>query len=254
MAAIEWIEPDWPAPGQVQARSTTRRGGVSAGPWHSLNLATHVGDDPAAVAENRRRLREQGELPAAPAWLTQVHGCGVAQGAAAGCEADARVSSRPGEVCAVLTADCLPVLLCDRSGSRVAAVHAGWRGLAGGVLEQTLDNFSQPAAEMLAWLGPAIGPDAFEVGDEVRAAFIGADAEAKTAFRPARPGHWFADIYRLARQRLAARGVTAVYGGDLCTYREAERFYSFRRDGQTGRMASLIWLAASDQTTEGVRP
>lgn len=242
MASIEWIEPDWQAPSRVRALCTTRLGGVSSGPWHSLNLATHVDDDRAAVAENRRRLCEQAHLPAEPVWLAQVHGCTVARGAAAGCEADARVSDRPGEVCAVLTADCLPVLLCTRTGSRVAAVHAGWRGLAAGVLERALDMFAEPAGDILAWLGPAIGPAAFEVGAEVRDVFLAADAAAETAFRAGRPGHWLADLYRLASQRLAARGVSAVYGGGLCTYQDAARFYSYRRDGQTGRMASLIWL------------
>ncbi len=244
MTSIEWIEPGWPAPPGVRACCSTRIGGVSSGPWHSLNLADHVGDEAAAVAENRRRLCEQAGLPAEPAWLTQVHGCEVVEGAGAGCEADARASEREGEVCAVLTADCLPVLLCSRDGRRVAAVHAGWRGLAAGILERTVDTFSHPVGELLAWLGPAIGPDAFEVGEEVRAAFVDDEPRAAEAFRPGRPGHWFADLYRLARQRLASRGVTAVYGGGLCTYRDERRFYSYRRDGQTGRMASLIWRSS----------
>ena len=196
-----------------------------------------------AVAENRLRLGVGLALPAEPRWLTPVHGSVIA-GAdnAPGCEADGSYSDRPGVVCAVLTADCLPVLLCDRAGREVAAVHAGWRGLAGGVIEAALDRFSAKTADILAWLGPAIGPDAFEVGDEVREAFLADDPAAASAFRATRPGHWLADLYALARLRLARRGVTAVYGGGLCTYTDAERFYSFRREPVTGRMASLIWI------------
>ena len=237
------IRPDWPAPANVRAAISTRRGGVSVGPYASLNLAAHVGDEPAAVAENRARLRNELALPAEPAWLNQVHGTAVADAVGGACDADAGVAAHCGAVCAVLTADCLPLLLCDRAGSRVAAVHAGWRGLLGGVIESALARLGGDAGELMVWLGPAIGPDAFEVGDEVRSAFIAADAAAAAAFRPSPAGRWLADLYALARLRLSRRGVTAVYGGGLCTYHDARRFYSYRRDGVTGRMASLIWLS-----------
>jgi YfiH family protein len=242
-AGLSLLRPDWPAPARVRAAVTTRAGGVSQGPWTSLNLAAHVDDDPAAVAENRRRLGAALSLPAEPLWLTQVHGrliAGVDN--VPGCEADGSYADRPGVVCAVLTADCLPVLLCDRAGREVAAVHAGWRGLAAGVIEAALDRFIAQPADILAWLGPAIGPAAFEVGDEVREAFLVDEPAAAAAFSPTRPGHWLADLYALARLRLARRGVTAVYGGGLCTYHDAARFYSFRREPVTGRMASLIWI------------
>jgi polyphenol oxidase len=244
----DWLLPDWPAPARVQAFMTTRAGGVSQAPWDSMNPATHVGDDPVAVASNRRLLRA--DLPSEPLWLNQVHGACVADGPAAEppC-ADASVSHRPGEVCAVLTADCLPVLFCDRAGTVVAAAHAGWRGLASGVLEATVARMGVPPSEVMAWLGAAIGPEAFEVGDEVRETFVTWHPVASVAFRPA-PGSlpegtrrkWLADLYALARIRLAAAGVMAVHGGGLCTVADARRFYSYRRDTTTGRMASLIWL------------
>ncbi|NKN33946.1 peptidoglycan editing factor PgeF [Marichromatium bheemlicum] len=237
------IRPDWPAPAAVRALVTTRSGGVSQGPYASLNLATHVGDDPARVARNRALLRQHAGLPSEPLWLDQVHGCVVADDAAAlGCQADAAVSAWPGRVCAVLTADCLPLLLCDREGTRVAAVHAGWRGLAGGVIERTLAALALEPSRLLAWLGPAIGPSAFEVGPEVRARFVDLDVAAADAFRPGRAGRWLADLFMLARQRLVAAGVPAVYGGGQCTHIDPQRFFSYRRDGTTGRMASLIWL------------
>ncbi len=242
MTAIEPVRPDWPAPLGVRAASTTRAGGVSEGDWAGLNLALHVGDDPRRVALNRERLRQALQLPAEPAWLRQVHGCDVAElgRAAAACEADAAFADTPGQVCAVLTADCLPVLFADRRGRAVAAAHAGWRGLAAGVLEATLARFDDPG-EVIAWLGPAIGPAAFEVGDEVREAFLSADPGASGAFVPHR-GRWRADLYALARRRLAAAGIGGVYGGGRCTYSEPRHFYSYRRDGRTGRQASLIWI------------
>ena len=239
---IEPIRPDWPAPARVRAWSTTRRGGVSVAPWHGLNLGTHVGDDPDAVAENRRRLVRQLQLPAEPLWLQQVHGTRVRPAADGDVCADACLADRPEQVCAVMTADCLPVLLCDRAGSQVAAAHAGWRGLLGGVLERTVTAFDEDPAQLLAWLGPAIGPQAFEVGDEVRKAFVDADGSAARQFAASRSGHWLADLYGLARLRLARSGVHAVSGGEHCTYRDPANFYSYRRDGITGRMASLIWL------------
>ncbi len=240
---ISVITPDWPAPEGVRALTTTRLGGVSQPPYDSLNLGEHVGDEPAAVAENRRRLREGLCLPAEPRWLSQVHGshCCAASQVVPGTEADAQYADRSGVICAVLTADCLPLLLCDAAGSRVAAVHAGWRGVLGGVIEHSVAAMGA-AGELLAWLGPAIGPSAYEVGEEVRAAFVAHDGGAAAAFVPSTNGKWLADIYQLARQRLAGCGVTRVYGGDLCTFSEAESFYSYRRDGRTGRIATLIWL------------
>jgi len=241
--ALPIIQPDWPAPPGIHALTTTRLGGVSLAPYDSLNLGDHVGDAPAAVAENRRRLVEALSLPAEPHWLSQVHGTCATDAALApsGCEADASHTERPGVVCAVLTADCLPLLLCDRAGRHVAAVHAGWRGLLNGVIERTIEVMAAEG-DVIAWLGPAIGPRAFEVGDEVREAFIAAASAATAAFVPSSNGRWLADIYALARQRLQAIGVGSVHGGQHCTYSEAERFYSYRRDGQTGRMASLIWI------------
>jgi polyphenol oxidase len=236
--------PDWPAPPPVKAVITTREGGVSLAPYESLNLAQHVGDDPQRVMLNRRRLREACNLPSAPFWLQQVHGCRVAdcESDEAGCEADAVLSRQPGQVCAVLTADCLPLLITDRDGREVCAVHAGWRGLAAGVVESAIARLSSPPPSLLVWLGPAIGPAAFEVGAEVREVFIKQAAEDALAFRENDRGRWQADIYRLARQRLQRLGVGYVGGGDYCTWSQPTRFYSYRREGVTGRMASLIWL------------
>ncbi len=238
-----FILPDWPAPAGVHARVTTRAGGASVGPWQGLNLGSHVGDDPAHVALNRAWLRSH--LPSDPLWLNQTHGvdCVVAETALAGCSADASVSFSAGHVCAVLTADCLPVLFCSRDGKAVGAAHAGWRGLLAGVLENTVRQMHVPSADVLAWLGPAIGPQTFEVGSEVRAAFVAHDPAAASAFAPkGKDGDkWLADIYQLARQRLQAAGITQIYGGEFCTVSDPQRFYSYRRDGTTGRMASLIW-------------
>jgi len=245
--SIELIVPEWPAPPQVRAFTTTRSGGVSLPPYDTLNLAMHVGDDAEAVAENRRRLHAQLQLPSEPRWLNQVHGTCAADAAlidTAQCEADASHTALPGVVCAVLTADCLPLLLCNRAGTAVAAVHAGWRGLHAGVIEQTVRAMNLPGEELLAWCGPAIGSDAFEVGAEVRDAFISVDPLAEHAFRPSPGGRWLADLYVLAHLRLASVGVTQVYGGDHCTFSEAQLFYSYRREGKTGRMASLIWIEA----------
>ncbi len=233
--------PDWPAPASVRVCVTTRQGGVSLPPYATFNLGDHVGDDPAAVAENRRRLGDAFAIQ--PAWLKQVHGRVVAAAdPAVVAEADASWTDQPGIACAVMTADCLPALFCDRAGTRVAAAHAGWRGLAGGVLEATLDRLALAPEEVLVWLGPAIGPKAFEVGLEVRDAFTAVHPEAARAFVDGeRPGKLLADIYELARIRLAARGVTAVYGGGWCTVSD-ERFFSYRRTPQGGRFASLVWL------------
>ncbi len=280
----DWIVPDWPAPTNVRAVMTTRAGGVSAAPFDSLNPASHVGDDPASVAENRRILRET--LPVEPLWLNQVHGPRVfelvlptpprpaseeeesASPAGGGGwegengisrvvfgtgaispEADASFTRQSGQVCAVLTADCLPVLFCDDAGTVVAAAHAGWRGLASGVLEETVRAMNVDPGRILVWLGAAIGLDSFEVGPEVRETFVAQHPMAGIAFRPALPGtldetprKWLADIYMLARVRLAAIGVERVYGGGECTFKDSRRFYSYRRDGRTGRMASLVWF------------
>jgi len=245
----DWIRPEWPAAPWVRAVCTTRHGGVSTGSYSSMNPADHVGDDPEAVRVNRRRLRQVLQLPAAPCWLQQVHGTTVIDAADAGVlnappVADAACCSQPGIVCAVLTADCLPVLLCDTAGRQVAALHAGWRGLAAGVIEQTIDAMQQPGERLLAWFGPAIGPAAYQVGDEVRETFLAHDRRAVAAFQPGPDGSWLADLYRLARQRLSGCGVTAVYGGQECSFTDAGRFFSYRREGVTGRMATLIWLQA----------
>ena len=245
----DWIVPDWPAPAGVHALLTTRAGGVSRAPYASLNLGDHVGDDPAAVAANRLRLHQALVGAGDPVWLEQVHGTRVIDAAldragTAPERADAAFARRPGVCCVVMTADCLPVLFCDAAGGVVAAAHAGWRGLCAGVLEQTVAAMAVPAHTLLAYLGPAIGPQAFVVGDEVRAAFVARDAQAAAAFCPQPAGKWLADIYHLARLRLAACGVDRVYGGTWCTVSDADRFFSYRRDGQTGRMASLIWRAA----------
>lgn len=288
----DWIVPDWPAPASVAALCTTRLGGVSRGPWHSLNLGTNGGDDPAAVAQNRRILG--GYLPAKPRWLRQVHGTTVIRNAgdhslteasvtepdgddpedsqesarpdALPAVADAQWSDVNSAVCVVMTADCLPVLFCDRQGTRVAAAHAGWRGLAAGVLENTVAALGTPPGELLAWLGPAIGPEVYQVGGEVRAAFLAAEGEcgpapagsptaarasrlddmaqqpaAAAAFKPD-GDRWLFDLYAMARHRLQRAGVGHISGGDFCTFTDSKRFFSYRRDNVTGRMASLVWL------------
>lgn len=239
------ILPGWPASPRVLAVSTTRRGGVGEPPYDSLNLADHVGDDPARVAENRRRLAAVAGYPSEPAWLQQVHGNRVvaAETVREPVTADAAWTREPGRPCVVMTADCLPILLCDRAGTVVAAVHAGWRGLAEGVIAATVAQLNVPPLELLAWLGPAIGPGAFEVGEEVRAAFMALDKGNASCFQPSPAGRWLADIYGLARLQLRRLYVTAVYGGHACTFSEPERFFSYRRETTTGRMASLIWLA-----------
>ena len=241
---LQPLIPDWPASPRVKALTTTRLGGISRPPYESFNLARHVGDDPAAVTHNRARLRETCGLPREPFWLQQVHGCRVVDCArdTEGCEADAVFSRRPGQVCGVLTADCLPLLITDRAARVVCAVHAGWRGLAAGVVESAIESLSVPPQELLVWLGPAIGPDAFEVGDEVRELFLAHCDEDSPAFRRTDESRWLADIYQLARLRLGRMGVGYVGGGDYCTWTQSSLFYSYRREGVTGRMASLIWL------------
>ncbi len=236
------IFPDWPAPANVQALQTTRAGGESVGPYASLNLGDRVGDIPLQVVANRLALNRF--VPTEPLWLKQVHGVKVVDAATASClpEADAAYARVPHAVCTVMTADCLPVLLCDEAGSVVGAAHAGWRGLLGGVLEATITAMQASPSHLIAWLGPAIGPQAFEVGMEVRDAFVAQHAQAAQAFLPNPNDKWLADIYLLAKQRLRTMGVDRIYGGGLCTYTDQTRFFSYRRNGITGRMASMIWL------------
>ena len=235
--------PDWPAPANVRACVTTRAGGVSQAPYDSLNLGDHVGDAAAAEAANRQRLTSHFNIQ--PAWLSQVHGVNVVPAAPEQvAEADGNWTATPGIACTAMTADCLPALFCDRAGSKVAAAHAGWRGLVNGVLEATVAALDVPPGELLVWLGPAIGPGNFEVGAEVREAFVRRHPQAAEAFAPgAVEGKFLADIYQLARIRLAVVGVTAVYGGGLCTIDDT-RFFSYRRANPTGRFASLVWLEA----------
>ncbi|QBQ54353.1 peptidoglycan editing factor PgeF [Nitrosococcus wardiae] len=240
------ITPQWPAPGNIQAYTTTRRGGVSSPPYHSLNLANHVGDRLEVVEKNRIRLQQSLSLPIEPSWLTQVHGNEiVSANKGPGQRGDASVAYGPGSVCAILTADCLPLLLCNQEGTKVAAAHCGWRGLAAGIIEATVSALEVPGKRLLAWLGPAIGPQAFEVGPEVREVFLDQDWRHTSAFTVHRQGRWLADIYQLARLALAKQGVQWIYGGQYCTVADPHRFYSYRREGKTGRMATLIWLANS---------
>ena len=240
-----YILPDWSAPKSVGALVTTRVGGVSKKPYDSFNLALHVDDAIAAVTENRERLQQRLGTICKPQWLEQVHGIAVVEAVAGGpvLRGDAVITEKAGLPCAVLTADCLPVFFCDLSGSQVAVAHAGWRGLAHGVLEATLAKFNAPPDEIMAWLGPAIGPEYFEVGPEVQESFVSHMPQAAQAFVPNKEhaGYYFADLYQLARLRLQAQGVTQITGGGYCTYSDAARFYSYRRENCTGRMASLIW-------------
>lgn len=241
----QWIVPEWTAPASVRAFVTTRAGGVSGGEYASLNLGVRSGDSAENVARNRLVVREH--LPAMPRWLVQVHGTAVAavdrlpSGTVA--TADAAVATSAGHVCAVLTADCLPVLLADRAGTRVAVAHAGWRGMAAGVIENAVATLGAAPGEVLAWLGPAIGPESFEVGHDVHLAFSAEDPGAADAFRPHGDGKFMADLYALARRRLARAGVAQVHGGGFCTRRDAERFYSYRREKRSGRMGAFIWIA-----------
>lgn len=273
--ALPALEADWPAPARIRAFTTLRRGGgvgVSLAPFDQFNLGARCGDDPISVAANRASLTKLLDLPSTPIWLNQVHGTGVhgafpqATRRSAGrrdgddsttsiapsgapkevpsCEpvADAAVTSDSNTVLAILTADCLPVLFCAKDGSEIAAAHAGWRGLAAGVLQNTLEAMRTPSDRVMVWLGPAAGPLAYEVGEEVRAAFVDCDTAAASAFAATRPGHWLCDLPALARQRLQAAGINDIYGGQHCTISDPHRFFSHRRDGRSGRMASLIWI------------
>ena len=245
--SLEVFAPQWSAPPKIRACCTTRRGGESRTPFDRFNLSLGVGDDPASVAENRSRLAARLHLLEEPVWMRQVHGARVLESESAPSDpvGDACIARSPERPCAVLSADCLPVLLCAASGTIVAAAHAGWRGLAAGVIENTVAGMRTRPAELLAWLGPAIGASAYEVGPEVRGAFVRRHREDADAFVPSGPGRWTADLARLARARLRRCGVSAVHGGDLCTHSDPGRFYSFRRDGRTGRIATLIWITGT---------
>ena len=252
--APQWLTPDWPAPVQVHSLSTLRTGGVSTGDFQSLNLAMHVDDDPEAVIENRRRLIAAAHLPGEPLWLNQVHGIDViaadapqfddTSNSASPPRADASSARSANRVCAIMTADCLPVLFCDESGTRVAAAHAGWRGLAGGILANTVAALHTKPGKLLAWMGPAIEPAAFEVGHEVREQFLAKDVRSDSAFIPNARGRWQADLYELARQELQRLGVERIYGGGFECFADSARFFSYRRSARTGRMATLIWIGS----------
>lgn len=243
-----FITPDWPAPANVHALSTLRTGGCSSGPYSGFNLAAHTGDDAAAVLSNRALLRQHFSLPAEPIWLQQVHSNRIisADPDNIGGEADGSWTEHTGRVCVVMTADCLPVLICNQQGSKVAAAHAGWRGLHAGVITNAIRRLESDPAELMVWLGPAIGPEAFEVGAEVLRAFADRNHENTSSFRQTDDQHWLCDLYQLARIELSSQGVTSVFGGNECTFTDEQRFYSYRRDGDTGRMASLIWLGEQD--------
>jgi YfiH family protein len=260
---VSFIAPEWESIQGVHALMTTRVGGVSVAPWDSLNLGVHVGDNPASVLDNRQKVRKDGSLPSEPVWLDQVHGTSVVELDAGNTpriantseqlmqsprpRADASVTRQRGVVCAIQVADCMPVLFAARDASVVGAAHAGWRGLASGVLGATVSAMNTPPEQVLAWMGPSIGPDHFEVGDDVVAAFRDTAArtdaaQTEAAFKRKANGKWLCDLYALARLRLATLGITSVSGGGWCTFKDSQRFFSYRRDGQTGRMAALIWL------------
>lgn len=238
-----WIPADWPAPEGVVAGTTLRHGGVSSGRFDSFNLGAYVGDDADAVRENRMRFRSYCGLPSEPRWLRQVHGSNVVVEPPTGeiPEADAAITRHPGVVCVVQTADCLPVIFAAADGTELAVAHAGWRGLADGVLEATVRAMSTDSARLLAWLGPAISQSAFEVGGEVREAFLAHDPAASDCFVQNEQGRWQADLYGLARMRLASAGIEQISGGEYCTFSEPGRFFSHRRDGTCGRMASFVF-------------
>ena len=242
----DFIIPDWPAPANVHALQTTRHGGISLPPYDSLNLGSHVQDNPLHVAHNRQLLSQF--VPSEPVWLNQVHGTTVVDAANTDCvpNADASFTVKPNIVCVTMTADCLPVLLCDKAGTVVANIHAGWRSLCDGIIEQTVQKMPVDATQLMAWLGPAIGPDAFEVGGEVRAQFIERDASSEAAFKPQGGDKWLGNIYQLATQRLNRANISQIYGAGhqemYCTFNDKQRFFSYRRDNLTGRMATLIWL------------
>jgi polyphenol oxidase len=241
--SLSWLNIDWPAPPGVRVLSSFRGGGASAAPYASLNLGAHVGDNPETVADNRRAIIAAAGLPAEPVWLEQVHGVNVADLDAPGPygPADAAVTRRPKRVCAILTADCLPVVFATESGDTIAAAHAGWRGLSAGVIEATVQAIGASPQRLIAWLGPAIGPQHFEVGAEVREAFLRDDPENIDAFESNSRGRFMADLALLARRRLERLGISRIHGGGECTYARADRYFSHRRDGTTGRQGTFIW-------------
>ena len=240
------IYPDWQAPKNIKALTTVRTGGVSLPPFDSFNLGDHVCDDPKAVQQNRSLLVDKFDLPHQPFFLIQTHSTKVIELPFTGSnvEADAVYTQQANQVCLVMTADCLPVLFFNKEGTEVAAAHAGWRGLCDGILEETVAKFKCPTSDIIAWLGPAIGPTAFQVGEEIIEQFCAFDSNAKLAFRPdlTTSGKFLGNLYQLATQRLNRRGITEISGGGHCTYTEQDKFFSYRRDKQTGRMASLIWI------------
>jgi YfiH family protein len=238
-----WLTPDWPAPVNIHAATTLRLGGVSCGAFNSLNIAMHVGDNVDCVQQNRQIMQQVLALPSEPIWLAQIHSNQVVKAVKTSepPQADASYSNESGVVCAVMTADCLPLLVCTTDGRQIAAIHAGWRGLLAGVIDNTIAALQTPPSTLLVWLGPAIGVECFEVGAEVRAAFIAKSSTFMSAFTEKSNGQWLADIYQLARINLTTLGIHAIYGGDFCTVTEEARFYSYRRDKETGRMATLIW-------------
>ena len=241
---IETIQPNWNSPPGVHACCTTRRGGVSAAPFDSLNLALHVGDDPVRVAQNRKLLRQQLNLPAEPCWINQTHGTHtVTLGQDVTRDADAAVTRVAGTIAVVMTADCLPILLCNRDGSEVGAVHAGWRGLQAGIIQSALATMKSPSQQLMAWIGPGISQACFEVGDEVRTAFVDSMQDAQACFSAHGEGHWWGDLAGLAERILKTQGVGEVYRDSHCSYRDIDRFYSYRRVATTGRMAALIWIS-----------
>jgi len=245
--SVDWIKPDWPAPVNIHAGTTLRRGGVSKGVWASLNLGTHVNDDASAVAENRRRFSLECNLPAEPLWLRQTHSSNVAIAAPSPMDpgTDAMVTRATNSICAVLSADCLPVLFASNSGDEIAVAHAGWKGLNDGILEATINAMNASPADVLVWLGPAISQPAFEVGAEVRDRFVAQESAAAAHFVENERGRFQADLYGLAKQWLGLLGITDVYGGDRCTYTESKDFFSYRRDGECGRMATFIYRTDS---------
>ncbi len=245
MTVENYITPNWPAPKHVHAYCTTRVGGISQGPFASFNLADHVEDDALSVNANREKLMGDLSLPAEPLWLTQTHSAQVIRASYANTDsiADACFTTRTNHVCTVMTADCLPILCCDEKGQHAAAIHAGWRGLLAGVIETTVNAMDVDSKSLLVYLGPAISQDNFVVSEVIKDQFIALDPHTRHAFKEVSRGHFAADLYAIARMRLAKLGIEQIFGGEFCTYDESDKFFSYRRENQTGRMASLIWLS-----------
>ena len=244
-AGIRTTAPPWTVPQQIRALTTTRVGGISSAPYDELNLADHVGDQSEAVVANRRILRQKLALPGPPVWLSQVHGTNVVDAAmvSEGVIADGSFTNEAGVVCAVMTADCLPLFLCSQDGDKVGILHVGWRGLCDGVIESGLKRFAVPVRQLITATGPAIGPGAYEVGEDVYVQFAHVKEDIKLGFQPSnRSGHWLVNLYRLVELRLKRLGVRQVFTVDACTYTQKEDYFSYRREHQCGRMASLIWI------------